>query len=47
VPRDRQGTFEPQFVKKGQSRLDGFDDKILALYDVSVITRWRQNGTIL
>ena len=32
VPRDRQGTFEPQLVKKGQTRLDGFDDKILALY---------------
>src|SRR5690348_2457446 len=31
VPRDRQGTFEPQVVKKGQTRLDGFDDKILAL----------------
>jgi putative transposase len=25
VPRDRQGTFEPQFVKKGQTRLDGTD----------------------
>src|SRR5215470_11984587 len=32
VPRDRQGTFEPQLVKKGQTRLDGFDDKIPALY---------------
>jgi putative transposase len=32
VPRDRQSTFEPQLVKKGQTRLDGFDDKILALY---------------
>jgi Transposase, Mutator family len=29
VPRDRQGTFEPQLVKKGQTRLEGFDDKIL------------------
>jgi putative transposase len=25
VPRDRQGTFEPQLVKKGQTRLDGTD----------------------
>src|SRR5713226_9219306 len=33
VPRDRQGTFEPQLVKKGQTCLDGFDDKILGLYD--------------
>jgi hypothetical protein len=28
VPRDRNGTFEPQIVKKHQTRFDGFDDKI-------------------
>ncbi len=39
VPRDRQGTFEPQLVKKGQTRLDGFDDKILALYARGMTTR--------
>ena len=32
VPRDRNGTFEPQIVPKGTSRLDGFDDKIISLY---------------
>lgn len=32
VPRDRSGTFEPQLVKKGQRRFDGFDEKILSLY---------------
>ncbi|MFN4856321.1 MAG: transposase [Pseudanabaena sp.] len=32
VPRDRQGKFEPQMVKKGQSRLSGLDEKIIALY---------------
>ncbi|MFN8975492.1 MAG: IS256 family transposase, partial [Pseudanabaena sp.] len=32
VPRDRQGEFEPQMVKKGQSRLSGLDEKIVALY---------------
>ncbi len=32
VPRDRNGTFEPQIVPKGESRLDGFDDKIISLY---------------
>jgi putative transposase len=32
VPRDRQGSFEPQIVPKGQSRLDGFDDRIISLY---------------
>lgn len=32
VPRDRQGEFEPQFIPKHQTRFDGFDDKIIALY---------------
>lgn len=32
VPRDRQGSFEPQLVPKHQTRWSGFDDKILSLY---------------
>jgi transposase-like protein len=32
VPRDRAGTFEPKVVSKRQRRLEGFDDKVLALY---------------
>ena len=32
VPRDRAATFEPKLVQKGQTRFDGFDDKILSLY---------------
>ncbi len=32
VPRDRNGEFEPQLIKKGQTRFDGFDDKIISLY---------------
>ena len=32
VPRDRAGSFEPQLIAKGQTRFDGFDDKILSLY---------------
>ncbi len=39
VPRDRQSSFEPQLVKKGQTRLEGFDDKILALYARGMTTR--------
>src|SRR5690242_4101905 len=39
VPRDRQGTFEPHLVKKGQTRLEGFDDKILAFYARGMTTR--------
>jgi putative transposase len=32
VPRDRNGTFEPVIVPKGERRLDGFDDRIVSLY---------------
>ena len=32
VPRDRDGTFEPQIVKKHQRRIAGFDEKIIAMY---------------
>jgi putative transposase len=32
VPRDRASEFEPQLVKKGQTRFDGFDEKIISLY---------------
>jgi putative transposase len=39
VPRDRQGTFEPQLVKKHQGRLEGFDEKVLALYARGMSTR--------
>ena len=30
VPRDRNAEFDPQLVKKGQRRLPGFDDKVIA-----------------
>jgi transposase-like protein len=39
TPRDRNGTFEPQRIKKGQRRLEGFDEKILALYAKGMTTR--------
>jgi len=31
-PRDRETTFKPQIVKKGQRRFEGFDDKIISMY---------------
>ena len=31
VPRDRDGRFEPELIKKGQTRIDGMDDKIIGL----------------
>src|SRR5438067_5683150 len=39
TPRDRKGTFEPQIIRKGQRRFQGFDDKILALYSRALSTR--------
>jgi len=39
TPRDRNGTFEPQFVRINQTRLKHFDDKILALYAKGMTTR--------
>jgi transposase-like protein len=32
VPRDRDGSFEPRIVAKGQTRIDGIDEKIVAMY---------------
>lgn len=39
LPRDRAGSFEPQLVKKNQTRWTGFDDKILSLYARGLSTR--------
>jgi putative transposase len=39
APRDRNGSFEPQIVRKGQRRFQGFDEKILALYSRGLSTR--------
>ena len=37
--RDRDSSFEPRIVRKGQRRFQGFDDKILALYSRGLSTR--------
>ena len=39
VPRDREGTFDPKLVKKHQRRLEGFDEKVIALYARGMTTR--------
>jgi putative transposase len=39
APRDRDGSFEPQIVRKRQRRFVGFDEKILALYSRGMSTR--------
>ena len=38
VPRDRDGTFEPQIVQKRQRRLNGVDEIILSLYAKGLTT---------
>ncbi|MFW9317855.1 transposase, partial [Glaesserella parasuis] len=32
TPRDRDGTFEPQLIKKNQTHITGMDEQIIALY---------------
>ena len=39
VPRDRQGSFEPQIVPKHERRFAGSDDKILSMYARGMTTR--------
>ena len=39
VPRDRNGTFEPQIIEKHQTRFTGFDEHILSLYSRGMSTR--------
>jgi len=39
IPRDRDGSFEPQLVKKHQTRLTAMDDKIHCLYAKGMTTR--------
>ena len=39
TPRDREGSFEPQLVKKHQIRFTSMDDKILSLYAKGMTTR--------
>ncbi|MDC8448627.1 MAG: transposase, partial [Nitrospira sp.] len=43
VPRDRAGPFDPTVVKKRPRRLDGCDDKVVALDAQGRTTRERQN----
>jgi len=39
TPRDRNGSFEPAIVSKGQTRITGMDDQILSLYARGMSTR--------
>jgi len=39
VPRDRQGEYEPQLVKKHQTDVSSIEDKIIFLYSQGISTR--------
>ncbi len=39
TPRDRKGEFEPQIIRKNQTRWTGFDEKILSMYSRGMSTR--------
>ncbi len=39
VPRDRNSTFEPVIIPKGETRFTGFDDKIISMYSLGMTTR--------
>ena len=39
TPRDRNATFEPQLIRKGQTRFTDFDNQILTLYAKGMTTR--------
>lgn len=39
IPRDRNGSFDPRLIEKGQTRFTGFDGKILSLYARGMTTR--------
>lgn len=39
IPRDRDGSFEPQLIRKGQRRVEVMDEQIIALYARGLTTR--------
>ncbi|HDV8404496.1 TPA: transposase, partial [Escherichia coli] len=39
TPRDRENTFEPQLIKKHQTRITQMDSQILSLYAKGMTTR--------
>lgn len=39
VPRDRNSTFEPVIIPKGETRFTGFDDKVISMYARGMTTR--------
>ena len=46
IPRDREGSFEPQLISKHQTRWTGFDDKIISLYSRGMTVREIQSHLV-
>jgi putative transposase len=39
IPRDRDSSFEPLIIPKGQTRFPGFDNRVISLYSRGMTTR--------
>jgi len=39
IPRDRNGSFQPQLIKKRQTLIEGTEDLILSLYTKGMSVR--------
>jgi putative transposase len=39
IPRDRDSSFEPLIIPKGQTRFPGFDDRVISMYSRGLTTR--------
>lgn len=39
IPRDREGEFEPQIVKKDQTQVTGIEDQVISMYAKGMTTR--------
>jgi len=39
IPRDRNGSFDPQLIKKAQTRFEGIDSKIISMYSRGMTPR--------
>ena len=46
IPRDREGEFEPQVVKKHQRDISDFDEQIISMYAKGMTTRDIQNHVL-
>lgn len=43
IPRDREGSFQPQIITKGERRFKGFDERIIGMYAGGMTLKEIQN----